>query len=316
MPRTTTTGLPNPVQNWFNHTLLAVATPEYIHRLGCVRYTIPRNNSKTITFRRPNRLPTALVPLGNQGIDPPSTPLTAVDISATVDWYGQWVEINEQVTLTSQDPVLNWAAERLGQSMLETSDQLVKNMLEATASQINAVNGINGDNPTEISLPDVSDVINVLMSADAKRMLDNIEGQNRFGTAPIANAFMALAHTDLSSDLRNVQGFIHVSQYPSQGPVMRSEWGSVENVRFFLSSIGSKIPNASSLGNDVYNVFIQGMESVACIDLDGANAQFIFNSPEVVGGPLRQNASAAWKMAEVSRIVNDTWLVALRVTRG
>lgn len=313
MPITTTGTLPAPVQEWFNHTLLAVATPEYIHRYGAMEYTLPRKSGNTVRFRRYDPLPSNLVPLGNGGIDPPSVDLTAVDIDAKIDWYGQWLEINEQVVLENQDPVLNEAANRLAQSMRQTSDELIRNMLQGTAAQINCVAGVNGDNPTEITAPDISGVVSALLSADAKRMLDNVEGQNRYGTAPVANSYLAMCHTDLQGDLRNVNGFIHVSQYPSQGKVLRSEWGSAENVRFFISSIGSKLLNASGLGNDLYNVFIAGMESYACVDLDGANAEFIYRDP-MYSGALAQNATVGWKFAEVPRLLNDTWLIALRCT--
>lgn len=315
MPITTTGTLPAPVQQWFNHTLLSVATPEYIHRYGAMTNTIPRKSGNTIRYRRYNPLPSALVPLGNGGIDPPSTALNAIDIDARISWYGQWVELNEQVVLENQDPVLNEAAERLAQSMRQTSDELIRNMLEASAAQVNAIAGVNGDNPTELAVQDIGDVVSALLSADAKRMLDVIQGEDRFATAPVANSYLAMCHTDLSQDLRNVAGFIHVAQYPAQGKVLRSEWGNVENVRFFISSIGSKLINASGLGNDLYNVFITGMEAYACVDLDGANAQYIYHSPEL-SGPLNQNSTVGWKFAEVPRLLNDTWLIALRCTRA
>lgn len=39
---------------------------------------------------------------------------------------------------------MNAAAQRLGQSMRETEDQLIRDMLVGTASVINCVNGVNG----------------------------------------------------------------------------------------------------------------------------------------------------------------------------
>jgi hypothetical protein len=40
---------------------------------------MPRNGGTTLRMRRYNPLPTAIVPLGNTGITPPATNLTAVD---------------------------------------------------------------------------------------------------------------------------------------------------------------------------------------------------------------------------------------------
>jgi hypothetical protein len=38
-------------------------------------------------------------------------------IDARIDFYGQYIQLNEQVTLQNQDPVLNEAAARLGVSL-------------------------------------------------------------------------------------------------------------------------------------------------------------------------------------------------------
>ena len=55
-----------------------------------------------------------MVPLGNSGITPPAQNLTALDIDAKISFYGTYIQLNEQVTLQNQDPVLNEAAARLG----------------------------------------------------------------------------------------------------------------------------------------------------------------------------------------------------------
>jgi N4-gp56 family major capsid protein len=87
-------------------------------------------------MRRYNPLPTAIVPLGNTGITPPATNLTAVDIDARISFYGQYVQLNEQVTLQNQDPVLNECAARLGVSLNVMGDiKLNLNTLENLRAQ-------------------------------------------------------------------------------------------------------------------------------------------------------------------------------------
>ncbi len=55
--------------------------------------------------------------VGNTGVTPPAQNLTAVDIDAKISFYGTYVQLNEQVTLQNQDPVLNECAARLGVSL-------------------------------------------------------------------------------------------------------------------------------------------------------------------------------------------------------
>ena len=145
--------------------------------------------------------------------------------------------------------------------------------------------------------------------------MDSIEGQDKFGTAPTRRAYFALCSTQLTGNLDNVNGFISVSQYPSPMNALNSEWGAISNLRFLISSIGSFSANASSLGNNVFNIFCVGMEAYACIQQDGYSASFIYRPP-IYDGPLALNASVGYKFAEVPRITNDLWVLNLRATQA
>ena len=313
MAITTTTVLPAPVQQSFSYKLLSVPVPNMIHKIPAMKKRMPRNGGTTLRMRRYNALDTAMVPLGNTGVTPPAQQLTAVDIDARVSFYGTYIQLNEQVTLQSQDPVLNEAARRLGVSLRQTEDQLTRDMLAATAGFINCVSGVNGDNPTELTRTDIDTVVRTLLSNDAYTIMDNIEGEDKFGTAPVRDAYFALCSTQLTSDLDGVAGFIQKNQYPAPMNALRSEWGAIGNLRFLVSSIGSSTASASNLGADVYNIFCVGMEAYACIEQDGYSASFIYRPP-IYDGPLALNASVGYKFAEVPRITNDLWVINLRAT--
>lgn len=132
-------------------------------------------------------------------------------------------------------------------------------------------------------------------------------------TGPVRDAYLALGHTRLSKDLNNLNGFISKWNYPNDNKVLRSEWGTINNVRFMLSSVASVSPNASALGNDVYNVFVQGMESLACVEQDNYSAQFLYR-PAVYSDPLFQNVTMGYVFAEVPKILNDLWIFNMRCT--
>ena len=310
---TTTTVLPAPVQQSFSYKLLSVPVPYFIHNVPAMLKNMPRNGGTTLRMRRYNPLLTATVPLGNSGVTPPPQQLTAVNIDAEIDFYGTYIILNEQVTLQNQDPVLNEAAQRLGVSLRQTEDELTRNMLASTASFINCVGGTNGDNPTELTRSDIDVIIRTLADNNAYTIADNIEGEDRFGTAPIRDAYFALGSTQLIGDLEQVNGFIAKAQYPSPMMALRPEWGSVSNLRFLLSSIGSTTTAGSNLGNDVYNIFCVGMEAYAVVEQDGYSAQFIYRPP-IYDGPLALNASVGYKFAQVPRITNDAWVLNLRAT--
>jgi N4-gp56 family major capsid protein len=195
----------------------------------------------------------------------------------------------------------------------QTEDQLTRDMLAATASFINCTGGVNGDNPTELTRSDVDEVVRTLLSNNAYTIMDNIEGEDKFGTAPVRDAYFALTSTQLTGNLENVAGFIQKNQYPAPMNALRSEWGAVGSLRFLVSSIGSVTPNSSALGANVFNIFCVGMEAYACIEQDGYSASFIYRPP-IFDGPLALNASVGYKFAEVPRITNDLWVINLRCT--
>jgi N4-gp56 family major capsid protein len=313
MSVTTTSVLPAPVQQSFSFKLLSVPVPYMIHKIPAELKAMPRNGGTTLRMRRYNPLATAPVPLGNSGITPAPQNLTAINIDAQMQFYGTYVLLNEQVTLQNQDPVLNEAAQRLGVSLRQTEDQLTRDMLSSTAAFINCVNGVDGDNPTEITRSDIDVVVRTLRGNNAYSYLSGVEGENKFGTAPVRDAYFGLGHTDLIGQLDNCNGFIQKWNYPNQQSTLDPEWGTVANIRFLLSSIGSITPNASLLGANVYNIFCCGRESYAAIEQDGYSAQFIYRPP-IYDGPLALNCSVGYKFAEVPRILNDQWILNLRCT--
>jgi N4-gp56 family major capsid protein len=169
MSITTTSVLSAPVQQSFSMKLLSVPVPYMIHKIPADLKKMPKQGGTTLRMRRYNPLSTAPVPLGNTGISPPPQTLTSINIDARMDFYGTYLLLNEQVTLQAQDPVLNEATQRLGVSLRQTEDQLMRDMLASTSAFINCVDGVNGDSPTEITRTDIDAVVRTLRGNNASR---------------------------------------------------------------------------------------------------------------------------------------------------
>ena len=123
-----------------------------------------------------------------------------------------------------------------------------------------------------------------------------------------------MCHANLIPDFEAIDGFIPVSRYPSQNNILAAEWGAVSNIRFLVSSLGAIEEAASADGEDVYDIFVTGQESYACIDLDGASANFIYRPLGYGDDPLLQRQSCGFKFASAERILNDAWVIKLRAT--
>lgn len=205
--------------------------------------------------------------------------------------------------------VLAEVSQLMGLSLRMSEDELTRDALAASASQYFFVSGNNGDRPTNISLDDVQTVVAALMSADGNMILESQIGEDRFGTAPVPDAYVAFGHTDLSKPLSNTNGFESKWNYPSSATSkVGAEWGVLSNVRFFLSSVGLVKPNASNMSNSVYSLMFCAMESYGCVYQDNFSARIIYRGPEFSDG-LMQNVTIGYTMAEVSRVYNDLWII-------
>jgi len=213
MSITTTSFLSAPVQTSFSYKLLSVAVPYMIHNIPAEMKRMPKNGGRFLRFRRYNPLSTALVPLGNSGICPVGQIASAINIDAEAKFYGTFVTLNEQVTLQAQDPVLNEMTIRLGVSLRETEDTLMRDKLKASANFVNCIGGSNGDSPTEITRSDVDYVIRTLRNASAMSFVTGIPGENKFGSAPVRDAYFGLGHTNLIGQLDAVNGFVQKWSY-------------------------------------------------------------------------------------------------------
>ncbi len=210
--------------------------------------------------------------------------------------------------------VLNQAAARLGQCLRETEDELMRSLLESTAAFVNCTNGVNGDNPTEPTAVDFEGVVTSLQTADADFISEVVEGENKFGTGPIRDCYFCMASTQLIPRIQAMNGFISKAQYPSQLNILSAEWGSINNVRFVLSSRGSITPNDSLLGANVFNMFLTGQESYTSIQLDGETAKFIYHPPGWGDDPGELRQTAAFRFAHARAITNDAWIINVRAT--
>lgn len=127
--------------------------------------------------------------------------------------------------------------------------------------------------------------------------MSGIQGENRFGTAPVRDAYFVLGHTDMIGQLDNIASFIQKWNYPNQNSTLDPEYGAVFNSRFLLSPIGSISPNASALGANVYNNFFVGREAYACIEQDGLKIvhvkPFLMDSETLTDKTVGDEAQAA-----------------------
>lgn len=307
---TSTADLPPAVREYYDRLLLMTARPALIHQRFAQRRSLPRKEGDTIVFRRYARLATATVALSD-GITPPGAQLSVTDIKARMDWYGNFVIVTDQVTLTVEDRVLNESSRLLALNMGETLDEVTRDVLASTSSVLNCSNGSTAGPPTELTKADIDATIKQLLGNDAEMISEVIPATDGIGTSPVRPSFWGYIHTDLLDDLEAVNGFLSSAQYPNQNQVFPEEWGSTGNVRWLYSSIASR---DSSGAFPIYRNFILGREAYGAINMEAESGEFYVEPLGSSGSadPLHQRATVGFKSPYVARILNDAFMVNLQ----
>jgi len=217
--------------------------------------------------------------------------------------------ITDVVDLTVQDPNITIEVTRQNDQMMNTLDQLTRDVLAASASSTACSNGSNGNTPTELNKTDIDAVRSTLRGNNADYMTQLVKAGTGQGTSPIRPSYWGIADTDLESDLESVSGFKSMANYAAQQGVDPAEWGSTGNVRWLTTTQGF-------LSSSTYSLPIIAKEAYGSIDISGGNAQAIIKGfgSAGTGDPLNQIATVGWKMWQVARILNDLFIHVLTCT--
>ncbi len=199
----------------------------------------------------------------------------------------------------------------LAQNMASTYDKLVRNMLVATASQIDCLNGVNGNAITEITVTDLELAVDYLLGNNGRKMAPNIEGTNAFGTNPVWAAYWMIVSTDLRSNIKSLGNFTPTASYPRQQSVLEAELGALDEVRVVMTSEAFK----STATPAVYSNLMFAANGYGRITIDDQSMEMIIKPLGAGQDPLNQRQTMGWKGRLGATILDDSWVINLLSTR-
>lgn len=290
---------------------------------------MPKNKTQTISFRRPRVFTAATTPL-TEGVTPDTTQFRYDDVEATLAQYGQVVEITDVIEDTHEDPVLNDAAIQAGENIGRTMEALDWGILRAGTNVFYANGSARNQVNTPISLGKVRAVVRGLKAQKAMKISRILDGSVNYATRPVEAAFVAVHHTNVEQDIRNLAGFTPVAQYGSRKVISEYELGTVEDVRFICSpdldpfinaggargASGTNMLSTGGTNADVYPVLFFGKEAYGLVPLRGQGSI----SPTILrpgtpdkSDPLGQRGYIGWKAWHTAVILNQVWMARLEV---
>lgn len=311
------------VAAWASVQMLKRGIPSMcIEKFGQV-FVLPNNSTMVAKFRRYNALALATTPLV-EGVTPSGKKVTVTDYTATLVQYGDFVTLSDVVLDTHTDPILAIHTEILGEQAAQTVETLRYNVIKAGTNKFYA----NGTARTDVNTPITTalqrKVTRALLGQNAKMITQALRPVPEYRSEPVEASFIALCHSDVENDIRNMAGYINTKQYGTVTPY-ENEIGAVENVRYLRSTLfvpyadggGAKGAMLSTSGTlaDVYPVIYIAQNAYGIVPLRGQNAltPMVVNPKPAGGDPLGQRGTIGWKTMQTSLILNDAWLAVLEV---
>lgn len=313
---------------WAMVEMLAHAEPVLILSRFGMQKPMPMNKADNAKFRRPIPFAVSTTPLV-EGVTPSAQKMAYEDVAVQMRQYGATVQVTDYVQDMAEDPVLKDATELCGEQSAATIEQVVYGVIKAGSNVYYANGTARTDVNTPISLALQRKSTKFLKAQKAKKLTSILGPSENYGTRAIEASYIAVAHTDGESDIRNMAGFIPVADYGSREPVCPEEIGSVEDVRYVLSpdlasfpdgggtKAGSGVTMVSSAGTsaDVYPVIFIGKESYGLVPLKGRSAitPMVVNMKPSSADPLAQRGYVSWKTYFAAVRLNESWMVRAEV---
>lgn len=290
---------------------------------------IPKKHTKSVKFRRYESLARATAPLA-EGIPPAGRKATKTDVTATLEQFGDLVELTDVIMDTHEDNVLQEYMTICGEQAAETVEVVRIAIMRAGTNVFYANNAAGRSTVNSPPLrSDMRRIYRYFRKHKARTIGQIIKASAKISTEPVAPAYFVLGSTDLDADIRGMEGFIPVEQYSKSDEALPAEIGKVDQFRFILTALfesweatgtagttylsgGAAVTSSTSC--DVYPLIVIAANSYGIVPLQGQHAV----SPAVINptrvshsNPLGQSGFVSWKTMQTAAILNHNWLARL-----
>ena len=288
---------------------------------------LPSNSSKVAIFRRYEALEKATTPLV-EGVTPVGKNMTYTDVQCTLQQYGDYVTLTDQIADFHEDPVLQEYVGITAEQAAQTLETLRYNVLKA-GSNVFYANKVAGRTSVvaAISLADQRRVTRAFKRQNAAYITKKTASTPNYGTVAVRASYIGLVHPDLENDIRALTGFKDAVDYGASQAADEFEIGTVEDVRYIRSTIFESFADAggnkgtmvstSGVKADVYPIIYLAAHAAASVPLKGKNAITapIVRNPGTISDSdkLGQRGHVGWKAYFGCVILNQLFISRLEV---
>lgn len=307
MPLNTTTSTASTTalnKDYYDRKLLETAKTKFVHQQFGQKRPIPKNEGKTVRFRRYNLFtPDIATQTLTEGVTPESQALSQSEVTATVAQYGAYVAISDMLDLTAIDPVIKDSTELLGEQLGTVVDWATRDAMRAGAS-VHYVGGGTATNQIAaehvMTIAEIRKAVKTLKKAKARPFSD--------GT------FVCIVDPDVSYDIQNDELWKQLAIHADPERAWKGEIGRLFGVTFVETTEGFVEDGAGSGGAAVHHSMLFGADAYGVIDIAGSSAIKSIIKPHGSGeDPLDQRATVGAKVtAYAAKVLNSLWIIDIQ----
>lgn len=305
--------LSSEAKQFYDKTLLYRAVPNLaLTKFGQAR-NIPRNSGNQVSYRRFNQIATSTVAL-TEAITPAPSSLNMTEITGTVQQYGNYVLISDQINLMGIDPVMTQAADVLGENAGQSVEEIIR------AELLNGTSVLFPPSRTARNQITSSDLLTLTLVRKGIRNLmnnDTLPFQGDRGENGMNGMFMGYIHPFVFYDLFGDTTVLNTFSYSDPDMLYKFQMPIMGGVVWIISTKAPKFAGAGSGSADVYGTFLFGKNAFGVVNVGGSGKFQTIAKPLGSSGTedaLDQRASQGWKAFQLPKILNNNFFLRIETS--
>ena len=319
--------------------ILAHSIPVEVLGITGLQKATPKNHGKTVSMRRyrpygalatnentKNRpIVDATAHILTEGTAPTADTLVPDDVEISLTQYGCLYQLSDQTVDMYEDDVPSEMKKQCGERVGLLREMVRYGIVKAGTNVFYSGGTTRATVDEKLTLKVLRKASRTLQANHAKKITGILAPSVNIGTLPVESAYLVFVHTDAEADVRDLAGFVHVSEYGQRKVVNENEIGSVENFRFITSPDLAPYTDSGALTGatglfssgtkvDVYPFIVCGEDAWGQLALRGDNAldpTFIPPGEKSKSDPLGQRGFVGAKFYFACKILNEGWLAVI-----
>ena len=295
----TANSLSGELKTFYDTELLENARVELFYAQFARKQPLPAGKGKTVewrkwnTFAKATKLQEAVIPTGQK--------FGMSSKIASIDQYGTYATVSDQLELHAYDDVILGATEEMGASAAETQETLIRDALLVNTNvlycdNITLATGAVASTPTSPATMEASATV---MSLFTPNMVAKAVTKMKKDRVPTINGkYYAVIHPSCAYDLRNSKDWIDAHKYAKPDEIYNGEIGELHGCRFIENVFAPVLGGdgyQNKAGTKTYATYFFGKDAFGIIDPEGGALEMIVKDKSEIGGPLNQFSTIGYK---------------------